>query len=373
MAPQSRTSVRRTLIVLGLFGLAACSSPATNGGNPEAAAPNTASPLDEYLNAGFDQATNEAKEKQVQEGIAVCMAELGFTYRPYTPDLQLPDEQEGFGDRAWTEKNGYGITTSAMVQVLDQDEDPNLKLREAMTESEMAAYDKALYGSGGGMVTMSGGGSVTIARPGMVIPTPGSDPHTGTDEGGPGDGPAPSSGAETEPVVPGCFESARLEIFGAAPQLDLGVTDELFDQLGTLAEAVDKDPRVAPAVTAWSDCMADAGFPGFDAIEDAQNSIMAKWATLNGWEFDPEAGGVGRGMSMAATMAVDSEGEPVGGPDPGKVAELKVEELSVAIKDLDCRAGYQAVHDQVRIELETEFAAEHAAELEAFRNAVNGG
>ena len=109
---------------------------------------------------------------------------------------------------------------------------------------------------------------------------------------------------------------------------------------------------MVPLVTGWSDCMADAGHPGFSKVDDARNSIMSQWAELNGWDFTPIEGG---GGSVTVEKA-DQDNEP----DPAKVAELRAAEIALAVTDLGCRANHQSVYDQVRTELEQQFVTEHS-------------
>jgi hypothetical protein len=111
--------------------------------------------------------------------------------------------------------------------------------------------------------------------------------------------------------------------------------------------------------------MADAGHPGFTAVDDARNSIMSRWADLNGWQFTPGEGG---GGSVSVSSA-----DQVTEPDPAKVAELRTDEIALAVADLGCRKDHQAVYDQVRTELEQKFVDEHRSELERYRDATSGG
>lgn len=355
------------VVIAGVLGLSACGSSTDDAGAPGSdAAPNTFSPLDEYLKGAFGPAPDDAKDRQVQDKVAACMKAAGFEYVPNVQNAPAEGAGPKQGDRAWTEKFGYGITTSAFTSELRPEDDPNAKITEGMSDSEQAAYYKALYGNGGGMSTTTGsvgGGGVVALAPAGPIPAAGAET--------PDD---PTTGA-AEPPTPGCYTTARTAVYGETPQVDFSQLDDLFKQLEKVQKAVDTDPRVAPKVTAWTNCMADAGHPGFTAIADAQESIMKKWADLNGWDYQPGSSTGGFGFSVRAGSAVSMSvgGQSADAPEQAKVDELKKTEIDLAVQDLNCRGDYQAVHDQVRIELEQKFTDEHKAELDQYRNSVTGG
>ncbi|MET3808742.1 hypothetical protein ABIB25_005772 [Nakamurella sp. UYEF19] len=345
MDRQGRWMGGSSSLLLALVLVAGCSG---GGSSPDSvAAASTAGPLAAYR----DPVRDPAEDKLVQTEVAACMKRAGFGYMPYLPAAQrqvLP-----VGDRSWAEKYGYGISTE--VNKITPESDPNFVIRQGMSASERKAYDQALYGDGG-LLTTASGRSVSIGGNG-----------SGPVPAGPG-GPGPAASGPNQPVRPGCFESASTKVFGAAPRIEVGEFDELFKAMQKLTAAIDVDPRVAPKVTAWAGCLADAGHPGLSKIEDAQNSIMKKWSDLNGWKFTPGSGG--SGVSIAALGAVSADGKKL---DPTKVTALRQEEIALAVKDLDCRVGYQVVHDQVRVELESKFVQDHKAELERYRNSINGG
>jgi len=67
-------------------------------------------------------------------------------------------------------------------------------------------------------------------------------------------------------------------------------------------------------------------------------------------------------------------GEPTT-PAADEVTKFRSEEIALALADYDCRVkvGYDAALDNVRIEAETQFVEEHRAELEQYRDEMNGG
>jgi hypothetical protein len=330
------------------------------GGSPETASTgSTDSPLAEYLGGGGGlrngtavslQGDDPEKQQQVQELVAACMMEAGFEYLPYVPTAPEP-EPVLEGDLDWARTYGYGISTIDMAAP-DPSEDPNTAITAAMSESERAAYQQALFGSSF-QSTRSAGGPVAAAPP-VEIPPPGDNADGST---------APPTGDADS--APGCIPTASSQVYGEPDVVDMQEFDTLFEALGKLQASVEQDPRVVPLVAAWSDCMADAGHPGFKAVDDARNSIMSRWADLNGWQFTPVEGG-GGSVSVAG-------GDEVTEPDPAKVAEIRTDEIALAVIDLGCRQDHQATYDEVRTELEQKFVDEHRSELERYRDATSGG
>jgi len=331
------------------------------GGKPEAATTGSSgSPLDEYLGGGgglsgdgreiSPQGDDPEKQQQVQELVAACMKAAGFEYVPYVPTA--PEQQPVLeGDLDWARTYGYGISTIDMAAP-DSSDDPNTAITAAMSQSELAAYQQALFGSSFQSTRVESGPAAAAPRAGIAPPGSGTDGST-----------APPTGDATS--SPGSVPQASAQVYGEPDVVDMQEFDTLFEALGKLQTSVEDDPRVIPLVAAWSDCMADAGHPGFSKVDDARNSIMSRWADLNGWEFTPVEGGGG-------SVSV-SRGDEVTEPDPAKVAEIRTDEIALAVIDQGCRQDHQAVYDQVRTELEQKFVNEHLSELERYRDAASGG
>lgn len=350
--------MRRGLLGAAVLAMVATLAGCDSGGDgtsPSAGAGDV-SPLQPYLGGmgtGTDagNGADPAKDRQVQELVVSCMKQAGFTYRPVDTSKLPAVQQVVQGDRNWTEKYGYGISTTDQVQAAPED-DPNKDITDKMSPAELTAYREALYGTGGATLTVGGGG-VAVA---------GASPD--------GASSAPGSGAPTSspPAKPGCYQTAREQVYGKAPQIDMSEFESLFKALSKLNQRIDGDPRVAPLVTAWSGCMADAGYPGLKAVNDAQDGIFRKWAELNGWKYEK----TDDGGTMVGAVSSGAGGDAPA-LDQAEVAALRKEEIATALADLDCRMDYQKIHDQVQVELEKEFVAQHKAELERYRDAINGG
>ncbi|MFK4083277.1 hypothetical protein ACI2LF_04150 [Kribbella sp. NPDC020789] len=347
-----RTS-RTALAALAVLALAAC-------GNNQDKAPvagdskSDKSPLAEYMGDGFVNAggggmmvravgpnaqepTEEdlAKQRKVEESTASCMKTAGFEY------VAVPPEQKAKGKFAdafnlppdrFAEQYGYGISTidwSKSDPAADAN-DPNKKIRDALSPSAQKAYDEALNGKGAG-----NGQAIAI--------------------------PADGTG---KPQDVGCRGKAFSEAYGdpAKHQVDFKKFESLFKDIEALSKRISNDQQVVDATKNWSDCLADAGHPGFTKLEDARNSIQKKLDELTGQK--PEKPGKGDGPSVT-----------IGGPpsfdkvDAAKLGELRKAETELAVADQKCKAKvYDAPYKKVQFELEKEFVTQHKAELEAYRD-----
>lgn len=332
-----RTHLSRLAAATAVLVLATgCSGPA---GGPVPGATPSGRPLDAYLDPPVDAAKSKTDHQRLEELVAACMKDQGFEYTPVPPDD--PDEGPGtrpadLSDRSWVEKYGYGIST--LVELPQEEQaDPNAERMEKMTKQQREAYFKALHGSGGGgrAVTRAGAGAVPVGPEG-------------------GDG--------------GCFGKAAKEVYPDAKPIDFEEFRDLFDAIDELEQRIRTDQRVTPLVREWAGCLAGAGHSGFTGIDDPEQSIMKKWADLNGWQYDVNtSGGTPRGTVV---RKAGSEGKE---PDPEQVAALRAEEIELALADVDCRGDYQATVDQVRSELELRFIEEHREQLERYRDRINQG
>jgi hypothetical protein len=286
------------------------------------------SPLDELLGFGVepsaeDRAEDEQLQRRVEQLIADCMSAQGFEYVVIDPSgggtlagpWDLPPHE-------FAQQYGYGITTIDREQLASGD--PNSEIVEAMSVPERQAYYQALYGE---MVTVDENGD--LAKRALT----------------PGAAPAP----DTE----SCSARAGSEVYGdtEAPAND-GQTDAfgpLQQELSALYERVENDQRVVDARTAWSDCMADAGHPGFADIYDPSVEVSDRATAL-----------MGDSMDLAAA-------------DPAALEELRAHEIAVATADLACRADYDATRQDVQAELEQSFIDDNRAELEQYRDAIAAG
>ncbi len=350
-----RTS-RTALAALAVLALAACGN---NQDKTPVAGDNKSdkSPLAEYMGDGFISSgggmmratrvggsgeqteADLAKQRKVEDSTVSCMKAAGFDYVAVPPEQKSKSKfAEAFDlpPDKFAEQYGYGISTIDWSKAGAEDDanDPNKKIRDALSKSAQKSYDEALNGKGGAN--------------GVVI------------SGGPAD-------ASGRPQDPGCRGKAFTEAYGdpSKNQDDFKKYDALFKDLEALNKRVNNDQRVIDATKGWSDCLADAGHSGFTKIEDARSSIQKKLDELTGQK--PEGPG----------KADDGPSVTIGGPpsfdkvDAAKLGELRKAETELAVADQKCKAkAYDAQFKTVQYEQEKEFVAQHKAELEAYRDGM---
>lgn len=293
------------------------------------------SPLTQYISGGtfgntdFDPAQAERESRAHEEAIARCMADEGFEYVPYVqavfqwnvvaggvaivsagagtlPDLP-PDE--------FAAQYGYGLSTRDASEVEDTDVDPNAAIVDAMSIPERVAYYQALLGADQSLDDQG--------RPNAEMP---GDPQS-------------------------CWEQAATEVWGdqsASPASDqvLAAFAPLLDQIAAIEDQIAADPRMVAENTAWSTCMADAGFPGYTDLNAPQSDVAARARDVMGTAMDPA------------------------NADPDELADLQHFEIAIATADNRCREGYGDTYWQVRHDIETRFVEQHRTELEQYRDAL---
>jgi hypothetical protein len=306
------------------------------------------SPLAEYMGDGFNagggggmairiasggggQSSEEqlAQQRKMEELTAACMRDAGFEYVAVPPDgdpKSAFDEAYKLPPDKFAEQYGYGISTLMFGKADEDADDPNTAIRNKLSAQAQKAYDKALNGGAGNGVVIQG--------------------ETKGDSGKPKD--------------MGCRGKAAEQVFGkpkgADPGQEMRKFDSLFKDLEALRKRIDSDPRVTEAAKAWSDCMADARYPGLKKPEEAQKKVLSRMNALQG--ISPSPG------SNRETRAIKPEDV-----DPAQLAELKKYELAIAKADYDCKQkGYSKAYTDVQFTLEREFVETHKTLLEQFRD-----
>ena len=322
----------------------------------ESEAADGASPLSEYLGDGFQMESggmmmvssldggevSEADKRdmrKVEEKIATCMDERGFEYVPHAPGSDEPsafDDAFRLDPADFAEQYGYGISTLIFDDKNDDGAgDPNEKIREGLSEAARKEYDEALWGD---VETLDDGG-FAVAMPAEPDP-------------------------EADPQEQGCQQQAADEVFGA-PE-DRGMTDmnefqNLFNDIATLQERINNDPRVGAAEQAWAQCMAEAGHADVETVAQPQQSVNERMYELT------------RGPEGADPDAPSLTINPGAGADidEADLEELQAFEIDIATADFDCQQeGYQEAFDEVSRELQEEFVRQHRDELERYRESM---
>lgn len=316
------------LLALGLAGCAATDDRSEPG---HAVGPG---PLTQFWRTlAAADAESGSDDVLVEERVAVCMAELGFDYTPVDTSLgyELVDPDADLGTREYAELYGYGVATDPSGFVAGGREeilaggprpDPNEAYVDAMSDVEREAYLAALWGA------------------------------TAEDDDGPGDGdPAPG-----DPGDGGCQGQARAEVeqmtaWRETPGYELalrGATDA--------AQDAQSDPRIVELESAWTQCMADMGFPGHSRPMEPSQDFAAEANAANERAFAGLGASPSEDELRAAWAQVDAE-----------LAEIAVREIAVAVADLDCQEAveYAATVEAVTATYEQGFYDEHRDELEA--------
>lgn len=306
---------RRAAAVVGaalLVMAAGCSRDATPSPDPSP----TTGPAEAYLDTALGFTADDAAQAatRMEELIAACMSEQGFEYVPSTSGYQFVDTaafDPPPGTREFAEQYGYGFATLPEGTYVSSEPgtNPNDAIMGAMSQEELAAYTRALLGD---------------------------DAADGASDG--------------EVELGGCTRSARNEVWGDRDTDP--VRADLEDEIARIdAEAAPMDPAVAAAASQWSECMSDAGYPGYAAPPDAEQEAWGAWTAFNdSIAADPTLG------------EVADDGLIVG------QADLAAQEVALAAADWKCRAAadYDAVWSDARDRLQQDYVDAHRAELDAW-------
>jgi len=291
----------------------------------------TVSPLIEFIGPDFTQRSLEENQQhaeklegQRQELISQCMREAGFDYIPHPAPFGITGIRSGVdyqpNDYYWVTQWGYGIVDSpfgSTAQIIDMDgwnaNNPNEELLAELSATERTAWRNALNG---------------IAPIDSI------------------DGAAVFPEEMTRAEL-GCSRWAANEVPFTAPGQDLLLTDEfapLLEALSQMNIELQNNPSVLAVEEDWSNCMADAGFPGFSAQWMAKSRIESELSAL---PVDQRSG-------------------------TERAVALQEREISMALVDLACRESTNFTDRQnaARLAAEEQFVADHRTELEAFRSAA---
>ena len=307
--------IRAGLVAAVVVGTAACSHAEPT---PEDLG---ALPLDAWVATHLPDGTSlNQLDPSVEEAKARCMAEQGFTYVP-ARSVEVASEEiaeppgPARGTRAFAERHGYGIAWQ-LEEYPPQDEeaaepdpsDPNEQLRQAMSETELAAWTRALVGS---------------------MDDPPDD-----------DGPVVPARAWEEWGCTGeaLWEHGRSHLAYVDPDWL-----EVAAEIDTAQLAVAGHDDVLAARAQWRECMASEGFGEWSAPELVSSALWEE-----SWEFL-------RG----------EDGEPLPEPDLTPLAER---ERAAAVADWDCRAeaDYDAREHSARSELQADALERLAPALDAW-------
>lgn len=350
----------------------------------------TTGPLDEFL-SGPSRSPEEmqVKERQVQDLIVSCMAAEGFEYRPFVMPMMTGEQMPGpqWGTREFAAKYGYGITSgpwSSAAPTTDQPVDPNQAIVDAMSDSEREAYFEALHGPA--IMAQSSAVEIVESSPGTDAETTAATPagsapasavvagtsaaeSAGTTEAMPTvetAGTTEVTAARAMPMTEGCWNTSSNQVYGGGQVT--GEFDDLMNRMSQVWDQSQKDPAVVEVQDRWTACLADAGHPGFTSIDQPQQQIIDKSNKF--YESQPQPDPTQTSFDEAA--ASSAMAAITGSPD---YAALQTEEIALAVADAECKekVGYQQTLDEVSRRLQQQFVDDNRAELERYRDAMNGG
>ncbi|AMB58099.1 hypothetical protein [Microterricola viridarii] len=261
--------------------------------------------------------------------LAPCMRDAGFEYTLPAGDGVSPMlGPVGAAERAteeWVERNGYGLAHSlsameALMEAAIEYVDPNEEYLSSLSESEASAYFEALYG------------------PGAT-----DEDWEAMREAGPDDYDWESAG---------CYGSATLQTQNAGTDAYSDPKyQNLLASMGSVYVGLYSDPSLQALERSWASCMADAGYSGFTAKQDAFN-------------FVAEAQG-----GISDTLEYDSEGGVSFGAGQEAVAAATQLEIDVALADFHCAEALDYAQKTLKVQfaLEARFVDDNRAELDALR------
>jgi hypothetical protein len=201
-------------------------------------------PVEEQL--GLEQDGILQREGKAENLIRDCMKAQGFDYVPMDPVAEQArlTGQSGMSEEDFNKQYGYGITTLYDKRVA-LPPGPNEAIRDALSDTDKQAYDRALYGD---------------------------DPNATFFD-------AVDSGDFSH--LGGCTKQATEQVFGG-----LQVFQTLQDKLDQLDEQILADPRMVAAVSKWSACMHQAGYD-LAAQDDVDAVLRAKLQAIVGPPDNP--------------------------------------------------------------------------------------
>jgi len=257
-------------------------------------------PVEEQL--GLEQDGILQRQGKAENVIRDCMKAQGFDYIPVDPQAQRAAivGQAGLSEEDFNKQYGYGITTLYGKEQTVDAANPNIAVRNGLSDADKAAYDHALYGDD------------ISATFGQALDT-GDYSRLG-----------------------GCTKTAAEKVFGGA-----AVIQSLQQKLDDLDSSILEDDRMVKAVKAWSKCMGDAGFPDLAEQDQVDSTLTAKLEAIVG---PPDA--------------------PDPNYDKAALTALQAEEVSMVAADIKCEKDHiSSVEEKVRAEYESTFREQNASLL----------
>jgi len=297
------------------------------------------------------------QELAAQEAVAECMAKEGFEYIPYLPNY----DEGGFGEpeteEEYIQEYGLGISYYVLSQEFYGEDasdledgtehavpdevaaNPNMAIREAMSEDQREAYDEALWG---------------------VYPESEYDDMTEEEYEAMSEDELDAMFEEQDALMEGwesggCYDEANEELW------DAGAFETFHEQFGNqleeIYEEVEADPRIVELDSKWSKCMSGAGYT-FDDEEDATSYVVGLLEEVGAVSIPANPQGVWDYAPKPIEAGTDTYRE---------VESIFKEEVAIAEASLKCRGGAYEIYETVYKEYEQAFIDNNRAALEQFR------
>jgi hypothetical protein len=288
------------------------------------------SPLGRFFaGAAGQQAALSDFQRQAQELIQACMAKEGFEFAIAVP--QVPESEQlryDLTELEWTERYGYGISTSFESVIAAQGADPNTQIVLALGADEQEAWQSALLGQA--IAT----GQVT--DPSLMPPV----------------------------SEQGCSGAAVSELGGTETVEGIG---EFGVAYGDVFEELIADPAMVDASDGWSRCMAERGWDFgtqddavtyvSDEVDRATSSLGSELANLSADQLE----------ALFEGSSIDPDDLP--GFDRAALDAVREEEIEIALADLECYGEHvAAVFEPLRDAAEERLIEEYRPVLEGFRD-----
>jgi len=294
------------------------------------------------------QEQSDADHREIEELVAACMAEQGFTYYPsiaFAPQYVVSDERVVTG-REFAQLFGFGISAQATATTgggldfhpqfgIPRIADPNRELRDAMSDAEHAAWTFALWGPAWHGRDWGRNENFFVM--------------------------APSGGATQEWATEnGCLGEAWYQW---QPEEDL-VFAAIEAEVTLFNESLPVDPLMVALNREWAACLAGEGFAGWQSPSQLRADLQAEWQEIQNSD-----------LALELFLDWDSEAEPDGPPDVRDVeaeGPFREREFALALADVDCRESldFDARQVEIGLELQQQFVAANRDELEAWATAA---
>lgn len=283
------------------------------------------------------------QDRQAEALTAECMAEQGFEYTPRDVDAaDMPDFTDTEARVELARTDGFGVALSianpefSLTRDAEEDlaDDPNAARLEAMSESEAAAYQEALYGA-----TDEAAAEV--------------DPDTG----------------EEFFEMGGCQGEAFEAVYGGDSAFT--AMEPFYEEI---QERADADPRYQEHMDRWRACMTDEGFEyeDIEAVYDyAYGDFAERVQEVVG--FDPQMGALGtltpEQEAQLAEVTTPEEAErlvrefeenALAGVDRAALEALQEEERALAVAEAECTTPVLPDLDEVFRDIEARYVDENA-------------